>query len=162
MNEKGLSQLAPAVKVFIVSYAVLVAAGLLLTLWLVWESPTLRSGGQSDKQIKMLEDAGLKDEVVAAKNARFYSYLKLAHVHHLGHVFMVFTISGLYAFTRGKDKVKIQVIIWTAIATLFHTLAFLIYSRLLLVVFGSLFGSLLSYMLVIIVFDCYKPVKVQD
>ena len=135
----------------------MIAAGLLLSLWIVLESPILQ--GKPEDQIKMLEEAGLKDEVEAAKAAQFYSYLRLAHVHHLGHIFMVFSVAAIYAFTRGKDSLKIQIIVWTAIVTLIHTLAFLIYSRMLLVVFGSVYGILLTYMIVVIVVDCYRPVR---
>ena len=157
MNGKGLAQLPSPVKIFIVSYMVLISAGLLLSLWIVLESSILR--GESGEQIKMLEEAGLKDEVEAAKAAQFYSYLKLAHVHHLGHIFMVFSVAAIYAFTRGKDSLKIQIIIWTTIVTLLHTLAFIIHSRILLVVFGSVYGILLGYMLVMAVIDCYRPVR---
>lgn len=157
MNEKGLSQLPAPAKIFIVSYAVLVAAGLLLSLWTVLRSPVIRTSGSAD-QIQMLEEAGLKEEVEAAKDAQFYSYLKLAHIHHLGHMFIVFSVAGIYAFTRDKKNTRVQIIVWTTIATLIHTLAFLIYSRLLLVVFGSVYGLLLTYMLVIIVIDCFRPV----
>lgn len=159
MNEKGLSQLASPIKIFIVSYAVLIAAGLLLSLWIVLKSPVWR-GSESAQQIQMLEKAGLsKEEVDAAKDAQFYSYLKLAHIHHLGHIFMVFSVAGIYAFVRGKDSTKIQIIVWMTIVTLIHTLAFLIYSRALLVIFGSVYGILLTYMLIVIVIDCYRPVR---
>jgi hypothetical protein len=158
MNEKGLSQLPSPVKAFIVSYAVLIAAGLLLSLWIVLKSPIL-TGSESADQIQMLEKAGLEEEAEAARAGRFYSYLRLAHIHHLGHIFMVFSVAGIYAFTRDKSHIKTQIIVWTAITTLVHTLAFLIYSRLLLVVFGSVYGILLAYMLVIILIDCYRPVR---
>ncbi len=159
VNEKGLSQLPSPVKIFVVSYAVLIAAGLLLSFWLVLQSPVIRSGSEAVDQIQMLKDAGLKDEAEAAKDAQFYTYLKLAHVHHLGHILMVFSVAGIYAFTREKKNIRIQVIVWTTIATLIHTLGFLIYSRLLLIVFGSAYAILLTYMLVIMVIDCYRPVR---
>lgn len=159
-SEKGLSQLPSPVKIFIISYIVLIAAGLLLSLWIVLKSPILRSS-EPDSQIKALEQAGLTEEAKAAKDAQFYSYLRLAHIHHLGHIFMVFSVAAVYVFTRGKNNVKIQVIVWTTIATLIHTLAFLIYSRILLVFFGSVYGALLTYMLIVIVIDCYRPVKEQ-
>ena len=159
VNEKGLSQLPPPVKIFIVSYAVLIVAGLLLSLWIVLKSPILRGSGSAD-QIRMLEQAGVsEEEVEAAKAAQFYSYLKQAHIHHLGHIFMVFSVAGIYAFVRERNSIKIQIIVWTTIATLIHTLAFLIYSRLLLIVFGSVYGILLAYMLVVTVIDCYRPVR---
>ena len=157
MNEKGLSQLPSPVKIFIVSYAVLIATGLLLSLWIVLKSPVIRGGGDATDQVKMLEDAGLKEEAAAAKDALFYTYLRLSHIHHLGHIFMVFSVAGIYAFTRAKNNLKIQIIVWTTIVTLVHTLAFLIYSRLLLVAFGSAYGILLAYMMVIVVIDCYIP-----
>jgi hypothetical protein len=72
---------------------------------------------------------------------------------------MVFSVAGIYAFTRVKDSLKIQIIVWTTIVTLVHTLAFLIYSRTLLVVFGSVYAILLTYMMVIIIIDCYIPVR---
>jgi hypothetical protein len=157
--EKGLSQLPSPVKIFIVSYAVLIAVGLLLSLWIVLKSPIWR-GSESVDQIQMLEKAGVsEEELEAAKAGQFYSYLKQAHIHHLGHIFMVFSVAGIYAFVREKNSIKIQIIVWTTIATLIHTLAFLIYSRLLLVVFGSVYGLLLAYMLVVTVIDCYRPVR---
>ncbi len=159
MNEKGLSQLPPPAKIFIASYAVLIVVALMLSVWIVLKSSILISGAESVDQIQMLQQAGLREEAKAAKAARFYSYLKLAHVHHLGHIFMVFSVAGIYAFIRGKNSVKTQIIIWTVIVTLVHTLAFLIYSRLLLIVFGSLYGILIVYMLVMIIIDCYRPVR---
>ena len=159
VNEKGLSQLPSPVKIFIVSYMVLIAAGLLLSLWVVLKSPVWRGGSEAGEQIEILEEAGLKDEAEAAKDAQFYTYLKLSHTHHLGHIFMVFSVAGIYAFTRGKNNTKIQIIVWTAIVTLVHTLGFLIYSRALLIIFGSVYGILLAYMLVVTVIDCYRPVQ---
>jgi len=159
VNEKGLSQLPSPVKIFIVSYMVLIAAGLLLSLWVVLKSPVWRGGSEAGEQIEILEEAGLKDEAEAAKDAQFYTYLKLSHTHHLGHIFMVFSVAGIYAFTRGKNNTKIQIIVWTAIVTLVHTLGFLIYSRALLIIFGSVYGILLAYMLVVTVIDCYRPVR---
>ncbi len=159
VNEKGLSQLPSPVKIFVVSYAVLIAAGLLLSFWLVLQSPVIRSGSDAVDQIQMLKDAGLKDEAEAAKDAQFYSYLKLAHIHHLGHMLMVFSVAGIYAFTRDKKNIRIQIIVWTTIATLINTLGFLIYSRLILIVFGSAYAILLTYMLVIMVIDCYRPLR---
>lgn len=156
-SEKGLSQLPSPVKIFIISYEVLIAAGLLIAFWVVLLSPILR-GGETNT-IKSLEEAGLADEANQAKAAQFYAQLKLAHVHHLGHIFMVFSVAGIYAFTRQKDNVKTQVIIWTTIATLIHTLAFLINSRILLVFCGSAYGILLTYMLVVILIDCFKPFR---
>jgi hypothetical protein len=100
-----------------------------------------------------------KEAIEGAKAALFYSYLKQAHIHHLGHIFMVFSVAGIYAFTRGKNSLKIQIIIWTAIVTLFHTLGFLIYSRLLLIFFGSAYGGMLTYMMVVTVIDCYRPIR---
>ncbi len=155
-NEKGLGQLPSPVKVFIISYEVLIVAGLLVSFWVVLLSPILR-GGDTTNTIKSLEEAGLTDEVNQAKAAQFYAQLKLAHVHHLGHIFMVFSVAGIYAFTRQKNNVKTQVIVWATISTLMHTLAFLINSRILLIFFGSAYGILLTYMLVIIFIDCFKP-----
>lgn len=159
MNEKGLSQLPSPVKIFIVSYAVLIAAGLLLSLWIVLRSPMLRGSEFADEV--QLEETGMsKEEMEATKAGYFYeSMLKRAHVHHLGHIFMVFSVAGIYVFTREKSSIKIQIIVWTTIATLIHTLAFLIYSRVLLVVFGSVYGVLLTYMLIFAVIDCYRPVR---
>jgi len=159
VNEKGLSQLPSPVKIFIVSYMVLIATGLLLSLWVVLKSPVWRGGSAAQDQIKMLEEAGLKDEVEAARDAQFYSYLKLSHTHHLGHVFMVFSVAGIYAFTRVRNSTKVQIIVWTTIVTLIHTLAFLMYSRALLIIFGSVYGILLAYMLIVVVVDCYRPVQ---
>ena len=160
VNEKGLSQLSSPVKIFIVSYAVLIAAGLLLSLWIVLRSPMLR-GSEFTDEIQMLEESGMsKEQVEATKAGYFYeSMLKRAHVHHLGHIFMVFSVAGIYVFTREKSSIKIQIIVWTTIATLIHTLAFLIYSRALLIVFGSVYGILLTYMLIVTVIDCYRPVR---
>jgi len=157
-SEKGLFQLSSPVKIFIITYLVLVAAGFLLALWIVLESPILRSSGDDEEQIKNLEAAGLIEEAKQARAAQFYSYLKLAHTHHLGHIFIVFSVAGIYAFTRGKSNIKIQVIVWTTIATLIHTLAFLINSRILLIFFGSAYGILLTYMLIFIAIDCYRPI----
>ena len=158
MNEKGLSQLPTPVKIFVVSYMVLIAAGLLLSLWMVTKSPVWQGSG--DDPIKQMEEAGMgKEEIEAARGAQFYSYLKLAHIHHLGHIFMVFSVAGIYAFTSGKSSVKIQVIVWTAIVTLINTLAFLIYSRILLIFFGSAYGALMAYMMVVTVIECCKPIR---
>ena len=151
MNEKGLSQLPSPVKIFIVSYSVLVVAGMFLSLWIVLKSPILRG--------TKLEEQYPAEMLVDIKDAQFYSNLKLAHIHHLGHVFIVFSLAGMYAFTRGKNSTKTQVIVWTAIATLVHTLAFLIYSRTLLIAFGSAYGILIMYMLLVVVIDCYRPVR---
>jgi len=160
---KGLSQLPTPVKVFIVSYEVLIAAGLLLSLWIVLKSPML-SGQESKSMVQTLEDmekSGMsREELEAAKDANFYErMLKRAHIHHLGHILMVFSVAGIYAFTREKNNVKTSVIIWTTISTLLHTLAFLVYSRALLIIFGSLYGVLMAYMLIVILIDCYKPVR---
>jgi hypothetical protein len=151
MNEKGLYPLPLTIKVFIVCYLVLIAAGLLLALWVVLESPVL-------KGVK-IEEQYPPEALQDIKTAQFYDNLKKAHVHHLGHTFMVFSIAGIYAFTREKKNIKIQVTVWTVIATLVHTLAFLIYSRILLIVFGSLYAGLLAYMMIIILIDCYKPIR---
>jgi predicted membrane protein len=158
-NEKGLSQLPSPVKIFIITYEVLIAAGLLLAFWIVLESPILRGGGDAENQIKTLEEAGLADEAKQARAAQLYANLKLAHIHHLGHMFMVFSVAGIYAFTRGKNSIKTQLIIWTTIVTLIHTIAFLISSRILLIVFGSAYVILVAYMLLIILIDCYRPVR---
>jgi len=157
VNAKGLNQLPSPVRIFIVCYMVLIAAGLLVSLWIVLKSPILLGTAESEAQIRMLEEQGLQDEAKGARAAQFYSYQKLAHIHHLGHIFMVFSVAGIYAFTRAKNNLKIQIIVWTTIVILVHTLAFLIYSRLLLVAFGSAYGILLAYMMVIIVIDCYIP-----
>ena len=106
-----------------------------------------------------MEEAGMQEAVEAAKSARFYEYLKQAHIHHLGHIFMVFSVAGIYAFTSGKNNVKIQIIIWTAIVTLINTLAFLIYSRVLLISFGGAYAVLMAYMMVVAVIECCKPVR---
>lgn len=159
VNEKGLSQLPSPVKIFVVSYMVLMVAGLLLSLWIVVRSPIWKASGVEDP-IKQMEAMGLgKEEIQAAKNARFYTYLKLAHIHHLGHIFMVFSVAGIYAFTRVNGSIKIQIIIWTTIITLVHTLAFLIYSRTLLIIFGSVYGVLMIYMMIVAIMDCYRPVR---
>jgi len=155
--EKGLSQLPSPVKIFIITYIVLIATGLLLSLWIVLESPILRGSGEAEKPINAPEESGFADEAIQA--AQFYANLKLAHVHHLGHIFMVFSLAGIYAFTREKNAVKTQIIVWTTIVTLFHTVAFLINSRLLLVVFGSAYAILLAYMLIVVLIDCFKPVS---
>jgi len=152
MNANNLYDLPYAVKIFIVSYIVLISAGLLLSLWVVIESPVLRG--------TKVEEQYAPEALADMKSAMFYENLKKAHVHHLGHIFMVFSIAGIYAFTRTKDNIKIQAIVWLAIATLIHTLAFLIYSRVLLVVFGSIYGVLMVYMMVVILIDCFKPNKI--
>jgi predicted membrane protein len=151
MNISSLYNLPLVVKIFITSYIVLTGAGLLLALWVVVESPVLKS----EKTEELYPPEALAD----LKAASFYQNLKLAHVHHLGHVFMVFSLAGIYTFTREKNNIKIQVIVWTTIATLIHTLAFLIYSKILLIVFGSIYGALLGYMMIIILIDCFKPIK---
>jgi len=152
MNANNLYDLPYAVKIFIVSYIVLISAGLLLSLWVVIESPVLRG--------TKVEEQYAPEALADMKSAMFYENLKKAHVHHLGHIFMVFSIAGIYAFTRTKDNIKIQAIVWLAIATLIHTLAFLIYSRVLLVVFGSIYGVLMVYMMIVILIDCFKPNKI--
>jgi len=173
MNEKGLYQLPSPIKIFIVSYLVLIAAGLLLSLWIVLKSPMLR--GQEFTEPKPLSEEELQQYppdqraimkaedakvVEKAKEANFYEFmLKRAHIHHLGHILMVFSVAGIYVFTREKNNLKIQIIVWTTIATLIHTLAFLIYSRVLLSIFGSIYGILMAYMLIVILIDCYKPVR---
>jgi hypothetical protein len=151
MNEKGLYPLPLPIKVFIISYLVLISAGLLLAFWVVLESPVLK-GVTIDSQYppEALQDL---------KTAQFYENLKKAHVHHLGHIFMVFSIAGIYVFTRVKSNIKIQITVWTVIATLIHTLAFLIYSRILLIVFGSIYAGLMVYMMIIILIDLYKPIR---
>lgn len=149
--ENGLYNLPSPIKIFIATYMILIAAGLLIALWVVLESPVIK--GQK------LEEQYPPEALAEMKAAEFYQNLKLAHTHHLGHVFMVFSVAGIYVFTRIKNNTKIQVIVWTTIATLIHTLAFLIYSRVLLIVFGSIYGVLLAYMVIIIVIDCYKPIK---
>ena len=151
MNISSLYNLPSAVKIFIVSYLVLISAGLLLAFWVVIESPVLKSA-KIDEQYP-------PEALAEMKAATFYQNLKLAHVHHLGHIFIVFSLAGLYTFTREKNNIKIQVIVWTTIATLIHTLAFLIYSKILLIVFGSIYGALLGYMMIIILIDCFKPLK---
>ena len=159
VNEKGLSQLPSPVKVFIVSYIVLMAAGLFLSLWVVVKSPVWQGSG-ADDPIKQMEAMGLEKEAIeAAKSARSYSYLKLAHIHHLGHIFMVFSVAGIYAFTRVNGSIKTQIIIWTAIVTLIHTIAFVIYSRILLIIFGGVYGVLMTYMMAVAIVDCYRPVQ---
>ena len=159
MNISGLNQLPSPVKIFIVSYMVLIAAGLLISLWVVILSPVWRGSGSTDDPIKQLEEAGLTEEVEAAKAGQFYSYLKLSHIHHLGHIFMVFSVAGIYVFTSTRNNLKIQIIVWTTIATLLHTLGFLIYSRAILIIFGSGYGALMGYMMIVSVVDCYKPVR---
>ena len=166
MNAKRLNQLPSPAKIFVISYMVLTAAGLLLSLWIVVKSPIWRGSGEDPikQTIKQMEDAGTEKEVIEevieeAKSAQFYINLRTAHIHHLGHIFMVFSVAGLYAFTSGKNNVKIQVIIWTAIVTLIHTLAFLIYSRILLIAFGSAYGALMAYMMVVTVIECCKPAR---
>jgi len=154
MNISSLYNMPSVVKIFITSYIVLIGAGLLLTLWVVIESPVLK-GEKIDEQYP-------PEALADLKAASFYQNLKLAHVHHLGHIFMVFSIAGLYTFTREKNNIKIQVIVWTTIATLIHTLAFLIYSKILIIVFGSIYGALLGYMMIIILIDCFKPVKLPS
>lgn len=159
MDERGLSQLPSPVKVLITSYMVLIGAGLLLSLWVVVESPVWRGSGPTDP-IQQLREAGVPEEdIEAAKTAQFYSYLKQAHIHHLGHVLILFSVSAIYVFTRAKNSLKIQIIIWAAIVTLINTLGFIIYSRLLLIVFGIAYGGLMAYMMVTAVIDCYRPVR---
>ncbi len=159
VNEKGLNQLPAPVKIFVVSYMILMVAGLLLSLWIVVKSPIWKGSGAEDP-IKQMEAMGLgKEEIQAAKNAQFHSYLKLAHIHHLGHIFMVFSVAGIYAFTRVNSNIKTQIIIWTTIVTLIHTLAFLMYSRVLLIIFGSVYGTLMIYMMAVAIIDCYRPVR---
>jgi predicted membrane protein len=151
MNEKGLYPLPLPIKVFIISYLVLISAGLLLAFWVVLESPVLKG--------ETIESQYPPEALQDLKAAEFYENLKKAHVHHLGHVFMVFSIAGIYAFTREKSNIKIQIIVWTVITTLIHTLAFLIYSRILLIVFGSIYAGLMVYMMIIILIDLYKPIR---
>ena len=159
MNGKGLNQLPSPVRIFVVSYMVLIAAGLLLSIWMVMQSPVWTASGAIDP-IKQMEESGMgKDAVDAARSAQFYSYLKLAHIHHLGHIFMVFSVAGIYAFTSGKDKIKTQVIVWTAIVTLINTIAFLVYSRLMLIMFGGAYGVLMAYMLIVTSIECCKPAR---
>ncbi len=153
MNVNNLYDLPFSVKIFIVSYLVLIGVGLLLSLWVVVESPVLKG--------TKVEEQYAPEALADIKSAMFYENLKKAHVHHLGHIFMVFSIMGIYAFTRVKDNIKIQVIVWMTIATLVHTLAFLIYSRILLVVFGSVYGVIMVYMMLVILIDCFKPAKSQ-
>ena len=154
ISEKGLSQLPSSVKIFIASYMVLMMTGLLLSLWVVQRSSIWKGGGG------MMPMEGRSEEDIAfEKSAMLSQNLRKAHVHHLGHAFMVFSVAGIYAFTRGKNSIKNQVIIWTAIVTLVHTLAFLIYSRILLIIFGSAYGALITYMMIISVMDCYRPVQ---
>lgn len=162
MNIKGLNQLPSPIKIFIISYMVLMAAGMLLSLWVVVKSPVWSGSGEDtveQMEEHEMEDPAFEAAAKAARAAFFYDSLKRAHVHHLGHVFMVFSVAGIYAFTAGKNNIKIQVIVWTAIVTLAHTLGFLIYSRLILIVFGSAYGALMGYMMVVCVVDCYKPVR---
>ena len=173
MSEKGLSQLPSPIKVFIISYAVLIAAGLLLSLWIALKSPMLRGPEFSEPTVITEEElqqyqpdlresmrAEAEKQLEVAKETNFYEFmLKRAHIHHLGHILMVFSVAGIYAFVRAKNSTKIQIIVWTTIVTLIHTLAFLIYSRTLLVIFGSVYGILLAYMLIVIIIDCYRPVR---
>ena len=151
MGEKGLYSLAMPVKAFIISYLILIGAGLLISLWVVLESPVLK--GES------IDDQYPPEALEEMKAARFYENLKKAHVHHLGHIFMVFSIMGIYAFTRDKSNIRIQVIVWTTIITLINTLAFLLYSRILLIVFGSAYAILMAHMMIIIFIDCLKPIR---
>jgi predicted membrane protein len=151
MNISSLYNLPSVVKIFITSYIVLMGAGLLLALWVVIESPVLKS--------EQIEEQYPPEALADLKAATFYENLKKAHVHHLGHIFMVFSLAGLYTFTREKNNIKIQVIVWTTITTLIHTLAFLIYSKVLLIVFGSIYGAIMGYMMIIILIDCFKPIK---
>ena len=141
MGEKGLYSLAMPAKVFIISYLVLMGAGLLISLWVVFESPVLK--GES------IDDQYPSEALQEMKAARFYENLKKAHVHHMGHIFMVFSVMGMYAFTRDKSNIRIQVIVWTTIITLINTLAFLLYSRILLIVFGSAYAILIAYMMIL-------------
>ena len=159
INGKGLSQLPSPVKLFIASFMVLTAVGLLLSLWLVLKSPILSGTGEQDSMGQMEAQGMGKEAIDAMKDGLFYENLKKSHIHHLGHVFMVFSVAGIYAFTREKSSIKIQIIIWTTIVTLIHTLAFLIYSRVLLIIFGSVYGVLMAYMMIIAVVDCFKPVR---
>lgn len=157
MNGKGLSQQPSPVKIFIVSYMVLIAVGLLLSLWMAMNSPVLKG---VDDPVKQMEEAGMgKEDIAIVKAAKFYADLKLAHVHHLGHIFMVFSVAGIYAFTSGKDKLKIQIIVWTAIVTLINTLGLIISSRVILIMFGGAYGALMAYMLVVSIIECCKPVR---
>ena len=159
VNKKGLGQLPSPVKVFIVSYMVLMAAGLFLSLWIVVKSPIWKGSGAEDP-IKQMEAMGMgKEEIQVAKDGQFYLYLKLAHIHHLGHIFMVFSVAGIYAFTRVNGSIKTQIIIWITIVTLVHTLAFLMYSRVLLIIFGSVYGVLMAYMMIVAIMDCYRSVQ---
>jgi len=151
MIENGLYSLPLAIKVFIISYIVLIGVGLLVALWVVLESPVMR-GDNQDEQYP-------PEAIEEFKTARLYENLKKAHVHHLGHIFMVFSIAGIYAFTREKNNIKIQMIVWTTIVTIIHTLAFLIYSRLLLIIFGSAYAGLMAYMMLIIMIDCFRAGK---
>lgn len=155
MNGKGLSQQPSPVKIFIISYMVLIAVGLLLSLWMAMNSSVLKGG---DDPVKQMEEAGMgKEDIAIVKAAKFYADLKLAHVHHLGHIFMVFSVAGIYAFTSGKDKLKIQIIVWTAIVTLINTLGLIISSRIILIMFGCAYGALMAYMLVVSIVECCKP-----
>lgn len=151
MGEKGLYSLAMPVKVFIISYLILIGAGLLISFWVVLESPVLKG--------ENIDDQYPPEALEEMKAARFYENLKKAHVHHLGHIFMVFSIMGIYAFTRDKSNIKIQIIVWTTIMTLMHTLAFLLYSRILLVFIGSAYAILMAYMMIIILIDCLRPIR---
>jgi hypothetical protein len=151
MWEKGLYPLSLPIKVFIISYLILIGAGLLIALWVVLESPIIK--GES------INEQYSPEALQEMKSAMFYENLKKAHVHHLGHIFMVFSLVGIYAFTREKNNIKIQVIVWMTIITLIHTLAFLIYSKILLIVFGSAYAILMAYIMIIIFIDCIKQPK---
>ena len=70
---------------------------------------------------------------------------------------MVFSVAGIYAFTSGADKFKIQIIVWTAIVTLINTLGLIISSRVILIMFGCAYGALMAYMLVVSIVECCKP-----
>lgn len=148
---KSLYGLAMPFKVFISCYVVLIGVGLLLALWVVLESPVIKGKG--------LEEQYPAEALEEMKAAEFYQNLKLSHTHHLGHVFMLFGIAGLYALTRQKDKAKIQVIVWSTIATIIHSVAFLLYSRPLLIIFGTIYAILMAFMMISILVDCFKPVK---
>lgn len=157
MNGKGLSQQPSPVKIFIISYMVLIAVGLLLSLWMASKSSVWKG---ADDPVKQMEAAGMgKEDIAAVKAGKFYADLKLAHIHHLGHIFMVFSVAGIYAFTSGADKFKIQIIVWTAIVTLINTLGLIISSRVILIMFGGAYSLLITYMLVVSIVECCKPVR---
>jgi hypothetical protein len=158
MGEKGLYPLSLPIKVFITSYLVLIGAGLLLSFWIVIESPIMKGTNIEEKGTN-IEEQYPPDALQEMKAAQFYDNLRKAHIHHMGHIFMVFSVVGIYAFTREKSKIKIQIIIWATIVTLTHTLAFLIYSKILLIVFGSAYAALMIYMMIIILIDCFKPFR---